>query len=161
MTYRIRGLDPQFFAVQLALDDAELARRRARREVAGEGYFPCRVTLEDAKPGEALLLTHYAHHAVEGPYRNAFAIYVRANATEAADYIDSLPPVLRGRPIALRGYTATGDLHRAALALADDVEAQLGTLLADPQVAYIDAHNAIHGCFAARIERHACEECFT
>lgn len=161
MTYRIRGLDPALFADQLALDDAGLARQRARREVAGEGYFPCRVTLEDAEPGEALLLTHYANHAVEGPYRNAFAIYVRTNATEAAEYVDSLPPVLRARPIALRGYTADGDLHRAALAIADDVDAQVRTLLTYPAVAYIDAHNAMHGCFAARIERHASEECFT
>ena len=154
MTYRIRGLDPALFADQLALDDASLAAQRARREVAGEGRYPCRVTLEDAAPGEALLLTHYANHAVEGPYRNAFAIYVRADATEAADYVDSLPPVLRGRPIALRGYTAEGDLHRAALALSDDVDAQARALLTDGQIAYIDAHNAMHGCFAARIERH-------
>jgi len=154
MTYRIRGLDPAIFADQLALDDASLAAQRARREVAGEGRFPCRVTLEDAQPGEALLLTHYANHAVEGPYRNAFAIYVRAGAREAADYVDSLPPVLRARPIALRGYTAAGDLHRAALALADDIDAQARALLTDPEVAYIDAHNAMHGCFAARIERH-------
>lgn len=161
MSYRIRGLDPAIFADQLALDDAALARRRARREVAGEGRFPCRVSLEDAAPGEVLLLTHYANHAVESPYRNAFAIYVRASAAEAADYVDCLPPVLRGRPIALRGYTAEGDLHRAALALADDVDTQVRTLLEDPAVAYIDAHNAMHGCFAARIERHANEECFT
>jgi len=154
MTYRIRGLEPALFAGQLALDDAGLAATRARREIAGEGRYPCRVTLEDAAPGEVLLLTHYANHAVESPYRNAFAIYVRAGATEVADYVDSLPPVLRGRPIALRGYTAAGDLHRAALALADDVDAQLRTLLDDPAVAYIDAHNAMHGCFAARIERH-------
>lgn len=154
MTYRIRGLDPALFADLFALDDASLATQRARREVAGEGRFPCRVTLEDAQPGEALLLTHYANHAVESPYRNAFAIYVRASAREAADYVDSLPPVLRARPIALRGYTAAGDLHRAALALADDVDAQTRGLLEDPAVAYIDAHNAMHGCFAARIERH-------
>lgn len=161
MTYRIRGLDPAQFTDQFALDDAGLARQRARREIAGQGYFPCRVTLEDAQPGEELLLTHYANHAVEGPYRNAFAIYVRAGARAAAEYVDSLPPVLRARPIALRGYTAAGDLHRAALALADDVDAQLRALLADGQVAYIDAHNAMHGCFAARIERHEREECFT
>ncbi len=161
MTYRIRGLDPQLFAQQLALDDAGLARRRARREVAGEGYFPCRVTLEDAAPGEVLLLTHHENHAVAGPYAHAFAIYIRADARAAAEYVDALPPVLRARPIALRGYTAAGDLHRAALALADDVDAQLRTLLADPEVAYIDAHNAMHGCFAARIERHDSGECFT
>ena len=53
----------------------------------------------------------------------------------------------------MRGYTADGDLHRAALALADDVDGQVRALLEDPAVAYIDAHNAMHGCFAARIER--------
>ena len=74
MTYRIRGLEPALFAGHFALDDASLARRLARREVAGEGRFPCRVTLKDAMPGETLLLTHYANHAVESPYRNAFAI---------------------------------------------------------------------------------------
>lgn len=165
MTYRIRGLDPAPFAPLFAAPAEDLAARRARREVAGaQGRYPCRVSLEDAAPGETLLLTHHVNHAVEGPYRNAFAIYVRAEAREAAEYVDAVPPVLRGRPIALRGYSEAGDLCRATLALADDVDAQLRALLGDPAVAYIDAHNAMHGCFAARIERFAtagAEGCFT
>ena len=32
--------------------------------------------------------------------------------------------------------------------------ATIRTLLADPQIAYIHAHNAAHGCFAPRIERN-------
>jgi hypothetical protein len=155
MTYRIRGLDPATFAHLFEVGSAELDRSLARREVAGPvGRYPCRVSLEDAAPGEALILTHFANHAVSTPYRNAFAIYVREKATAAAEYIDAVPPILCGRPIALRGYDAQGNLHNAALALADDVDAQARTLLADPEVAYIDAHNAMHGCFAARIERH-------
>ncbi len=162
MTYRIRGLDPAQFAPLFVAPEAELAALSARREVAGpQGYYPCRVSLEDAAPGETLLLTHHVNHAVDGPYRHAFAIYVRAGAGAAADFVDRVPPVLRARPIALRGYTAAGDLHRAGLALADDVDAQLRALLDDPAIAYIDAHNAMHGCFAARIERHEAEECFT
>lgn len=154
MTYRIRGLDPAAFTHLFAADAPALDRNLARREVAGPaGRYPCRVSLEDAAPGEALVLTHYTNHAVASPYRNAFAIYVRAAADAAAEYVDAVPPILRGRPIALRGYDAQGNLHRAALALADDVDAQTRTLLADPAVAYIDAHNAMHGCFAARIER--------
>lgn len=154
MTYRIRGLDPATFAPLFAAEPAELERNLARREVAGAtGYYPCRVSLQDAAPGETLMLTHYANHAVASPYRNAFAIYVREAAEAAAEYVDAVPPILRGRPIALRGYDAQGDLHRATLALADDVDAQARTLLDDPAVAYIDAHNAMHGCFAARIER--------
>lgn len=165
MTYRIRGLDPAAFAHLFSATSDALQDSLARREVAGAtGYYPCRVSLQDAAPGEPLVLAHYANHDVASPYRNAFAIYVREAAETAAEYIDAVPPILRGRPIALRGYDAHGDLHRAALALADDVDAQARALLADPAVAYIDAHNAMHGCFAARIDRYraaTAEECFT
>lgn len=165
MTYRIRGLDPAEFAPLFAEEETELTSKLARREVAGAtGYYPCRVSLQDAAPGEALVLAHFTNHDVASPYRNAFAIYVREAADAAAEYVDALPPILRRRPIALRGYDAKGNLHRAALALADDADSQVRALLDDPAIAYIDAHNAMHGCFAARIERHdaaSAEECFT
>ena len=154
MTYRINGLSPQEFAPLFTMADSELAARRAVREVAGEGRFPCRVSLQDALFGEELMLTYYINHAVETPYRSAFAIYVRADAKEPAEFIDEMPPILRGRPIALRGYTAQGSLHRAGIALHDDTDAQARELLDDPEIAYIDAHNAMHGCFACRIERY-------
>jgi len=153
MTYRIRGLDPQTFAPEFARSDQALAQSRSQRVVADDGRYPCRVSLEDAEQGEELLLTHFANHAVETPYRNAFAIFVRREANHAAEFVDELPPILRARPIALRCYDAEGNLHRAALALADDVDTLTRELLDDPTVAYIDAHNAMHGCFAARIER--------
>ena len=154
MTFRIRGLEPQQFAELFALDDAGLAEQRSRSETAGDGRYPCRVSLKDAEEGEELLLTHYTNHAVETPYRNAFAIYVRAAAQEPAEYVDTMPPILRKRPIAMRGYTEEGLLHRAALSVADDADQVARALLKDPEVAYIDAHNAMHGCFAARIERY-------
>ena len=155
MTYRIRGLDPAQFADRFAMDGDALAATLSQRLTApDEGYYPCRVSLKDAAPGEDVLLTNFTNHDPATPYRNAFAIYVRKNADEPAEFVDSLPPVLRGRPIALRGYGADGCLHRAALALADDVDTAIRTLLDDPQIAYIDAHNAAHGCFAARVERY-------
>lgn len=154
MTYRIRGLDPDQFAHTFAFARAGTGGGLNRCEIAGTGRYPCRVSLQDAEEGEELLLTHYTNHPVDTPYRNAFAIYVRAAADKAADYIDTIPPVLRGRPIALRGYDEAGNLHRAALSIADDVDTVARALFEDRQVAYIDAHNAMHGCFAARIERH-------
>lgn len=155
MTYRIRGLDPAQFASHFAMDGNALAAALSRRVTArADSHYPCRVSLEDAAPGEILLLTNFTNHDAATPYRNTFAIYVRKDAREPADFVDALPPVLRRRPIALRGYSADGTLHRAALALADDVDAALRTMLDDPDIAYIDAHNAMHGCFAARVERY-------
>jgi hypothetical protein len=66
---------------------------------------------------------------------------------------DALPQVLRGRPIALRAYDADGMLLGAQLALADDVAEEAREMLGDPAAAYLHAHNAAHGCYAARIDR--------
>jgi hypothetical protein len=155
MTYAIRGLDPAQFAPLFAMNDAELASNRATRVIAetDRGY-PCRVSLQDAAKGDALILLHHTSHAVDTPYRNAYAIYVRQAAAEPASFVDSLPPVFEGRPLGLRGFDANGALRDARLALAGEAEAKIIDLLANPAIAYIDAHNAAHGCFAARVERH-------
>lgn len=155
MTYRITGLDPAEFAPLFALDDAALAARRAERTTARASRgFPCRVSLRDADEGDELVLLHYANHAVDTPYRNAFAIYVRKDAAEAAEYVDTTPPVFEGRPIALRGYTAGGMLADARLALPGEADSAIRALLEEEAIAYIDAHNAAHGCFSARVHRH-------
>ena len=155
MTYRIAGLNPQDFNKYFAMEDAELAGHRATRSKAAASHgFPCRVSLRDADEGEELLLVNYTNHAVETPYRNAFAIYVRKDAGEPAEYVDQCPPVFEGRPIALRGYDAGGMLAAARLALPGEADTAIRALLEDTEIVYIDAHNAAHGCFSARVERH-------
>ncbi len=152
MTYKITGLDPAPFAPLFAMSDAELAERRAVRVTAGAAGFPCRVSLEDATPGEELILLHHVSHDVATPYRSAYAIYVRSGVG-AASYEDALPPVFEGRPIAMRGFDTDGMLRGARLALPGEADAAIRDLFADEDIAYIDAHNAAHGCFAARVTR--------
>lgn len=153
MTYRIAGLDPAEFAPLWAMDDEELSRRGARRVTAeSDRGFPCRVTLEDARRDEPLLLVHHVHHDVAGPYRSAFAIFVR-QAAEPAVYEDRCPPSFEGRTLSLRGFDAAGALAEARLAQPGEADAAIRALLADPAIAYINAHNAAAGCFAARVER--------
>jgi hypothetical protein len=153
MTYRIAGLDPAPFAPLWAMDDATLDRHRARRVIADRDCgFPCRVTLEDVKAGESLLLVHHVHHDVEAPYRSAFAIFVRENAVPAV-YQDATPPCFDGRMLSLRGFDGDGALAEARLAAPGEADAAIRALLSNPAIAYINAHNAAAGCFAARIER--------
>ncbi len=155
VTYRICGLDPHQFAPLRSLNDDELAKRRSIRVRAdSDRGFPCRISLEDARAGESLILTHHVSHDVATPYRTAYAVYVRENATRSAEFIDCLPPVFEGRPLSLRGFDADGMLKAARLAEIDSTEAEILTLLGDDRIAYIDAHNAVYGCFAARIERY-------
>lgn len=159
MTYRIAGLSPAEFLPLFALSDAELAERQAVRVTASRhpGY-PCRVTLEDAPAGEELILLHHVSHEVATPYRSAYAIYVRAGVAPA-EFIDATPPVFEGRPLGLRGFDAEGNLCDARLALPGEADAKIRDLLANPVIAYIDAHNAAHGCFSARVERHGDAPC--
>ena len=65
MTYKITGLSPAAHAHLFEMDDAQLAQINARRVVAAASKgFPCRVSLEDAREGEKLILLHHVSHDV-------------------------------------------------------------------------------------------------
>jgi hypothetical protein len=155
MTYSISGLAPEPFAPLFALDDAALAAGRARRVTASaDRGFPCRVSLEDARAGETLLLLNHVSHDVATPFRTAHAIYVRAGAERAGPIVDRTPPVFAGRALSLRGFDSEGMLRDASLAAPGEADAAIRALFAREEIAYIHAHNAAHGCFAARIDRN-------
>jgi hypothetical protein len=154
MSFIVTGLPIETFRPLFGLSDEALAERGVVRVTAkADGRYPCRVSLEDAAPGDTLLLANFESHSAPTPYRSAYAIYVNEAATETRQLEDELPPVLRGRPIALRVFDAAGMLIAAELALHDNVRQALERQLADPACAYIHAHNAAAGCYAARIER--------
>lgn len=154
MAFRIEGLSPEPFRAFYGLDDETLGARGVfRRRADYRPGFPCRVTLEDAAPGESVLLLHHESHAAPTPYRSAYAIFVREGAAEKAVYLDDTPPILRGRPLAFRLFDAAGMLVGARLVLDGAVREAILQSFDEARVAYIDAHNAAHGCFAARIGR--------
>lgn len=153
MTYTIRGLCPEPFSSLFSMSDAALADCNALRVTADThpGY-PCRISLEDASVGETVILLHHVSHDAATPYRSAYAIYVR-DIAEAAVYRDSLPPVMQGRSLGLRGFDMEGMLRAARLAGPGDADTEIRALFDDPAIAYIHAHNAAHGCFVAQVDR--------
>lgn len=154
MTYRIEGLEREAYAGLLGLPDDELAARNVRRVTAdSKPGFPCRVTLEDAEPGESLILFNHVSHDVPTPFRSAYAIYVRETAAEPACYVDETPPVFEGRTLGLRGFDAEGMLRGALLAPPGEADAAITALFSRPEIETIHAHNAAAGCFAAKIVR--------
>ncbi len=154
MSFVITGLSPHDFSHLFGLTDEELSRQNiVRRTVDKKPGFPCRVTLEDAEPGETVLLMNHQSHLAETPYASRYAIYVREGAAAANTFRDELPPVLVNRPIALRLFDESGMLVGADMGMNSELEARIGQALARPEVAYIHAHNAMHGCFAAEIRR--------
>lgn len=154
MTYKITGLDPSQFAHLIGLGDAELARHNVVRMTADTSPgFPCRVMLDDAELGETLLLINHVSHDGEHPYRASHAIFVNERAAEAAVYEDEVPPALERRILSLRAFDREGMMADAALAQPGEADEAIRRLLENEAVDHIDAHNAIRGCFAARVER--------
>jgi Protein of unknown function (DUF1203) len=154
MAYRVTGLQREPFAALFDMDDAQLAEHGAVRVTAGaDKGWPCRVSLEDAKAGESLILVNHVSHDVATPYRSAYAIYLSETAGESANYIDETPPVFEGRPMAFRAFDKAGMLQDAALALPGEADAKIRELFESDDIAYIHAHNAAHGCFSAKVER--------
>lgn len=154
MSFIICGLPVDEFRPLFGLSDDELQRRGVIRKIAdAKPGFPCRVTLEDAEPGETVLLLNYESHRATTPYRSSYAIYVRESAEEARKYVDELPPVLQGRPLALRIFDKDGMLIGAKLIAAGDLRGAILEAFERDDCAYIHAHNAAHGCFAAEIRR--------
>ena len=154
MAYRIEGLAPAAFESLFGMMDGELAARGAMRVTAdAPSGYPCRISLQDAAPGEELILLNHVSHDVAGPFRTAYGIYVRKGARVAA-FEDEAPAYLDGRTLGLRGFDAEGMLRGALLALPGEADARIRELFGRPEVATIHAHNAAYGCFLARIERN-------
>ena len=154
MSFVISGLPIEQFRPLFAMDDNALAEKGIVRKTADvKPGYPCRISLEDAEPGDRLLLMHYESHKVQTPYRSAYAIYVNEAATEQRIVRKSIPGVLRGRPIALRSFNEDGMLINAALCLDGDVAKAIENVFETAEANYIHLHNAAHGCFAAEARR--------
>jgi hypothetical protein len=154
MSYVINGLPVAEFAPLFGLSDEVLAERGVIRRIAtAKPGFPCRITLEDAEPGDSLLLLNYESHSADTPYRSSYAIFVNETAEATAQTVDSLPAVFKNRPMALRIFNAEGMLIGADLARGEETDAAIRRAFENADAAYIHAHNAAHGCFSARIDR--------
>jgi len=155
MPFQITGLDASPFRRFYGLSDEELHSLGVKRFIADKKPgFPDRIELRDAEQGEAVLLLNYLHQPADTPYKASHAIFVREWAETPYRATDEIPDVLRIRPISLRAFDASGDMVDADLVIAGgDLEPTAERLLANPEAAYIHAHYAKRGCYAARIDR--------
>jgi hypothetical protein len=154
MAYVIAGIDPAPLERFFGRSDGELADLRVVRVTADKKPgFPCRVTLEDAEPGEDLLLLNYEHLPVDTPYRSCHAIYVRVGARERARFGDAVPEQLRSRLLSVRAFDAHGMMIDADVIEGVALDRLIARFFGDPAVEYLHVHNAKRGCFAAEVRR--------
>jgi len=111
------------------------------------------VSLEDAEPGERLILLPFEHHPAHSPYRAAGPIFVRETARATYDRSGDPPPVLRGRLLSVRAYDRDGLMVDADVVDGADVDALLARQFGRADTDYIHIHFARRGCYACRVER--------
>ncbi len=154
MSFIVTGLPVDRFRPLFGLSEEALAEHLAvRRTVDAKPGFPCRVTLKDAEPGETVLLLNHEHQSAPTPYRASHAIFVREAATQTATVENQIPEVFLGRTLSVRAFDDAGMMIGADLCPGEAAPALIERLFADGAVAYLHAHNAGRGCYAARIDR--------
>jgi predicted deacetylase len=154
MRFRIAGLSPDLFRHLFGLSDEALAMQAAKRIVVDEQPgFPDRIEMRDAAVGETMLLVNYTHQPADTPYRASHAVFVREGAETAYDRLDEVPEVMRRRVISLRGFDAAHFLVSADIVAGESLDDLIAQFFANPNVAYLHAHYAKPGCYAARVDR--------
>ena len=153
MSFRILGLPPEPFAPLFELDDEALESRHIHRFVADEPHSaPCRISLDDAVPGERLLLMAYEHQPAASPFRASGPIFVR-EAARTFDEAGVVPPALGRRTLSARAYDARAMMVKGLVVPGAEVGELLAAWLREDEVEEIHLHYAARGCFAARAVR--------
>lgn len=154
MPFRYWGLDPVLFEHFLTADDAALSALGARRVAIVEAHSaPCRVSLDDASPGSTCVLLNFTHQTAQTPYRASGPIFVGEASRVRCERVGPPPPALMRRLLSLRAYDAGGMMLDAEVVEGVACESVLNRLFTDDNVAYVHAHYARRGCYAALIER--------
>ena len=153
--FQVVALNARDFAPLFDLSEDELKARHIVSDIAdSKPGFPCRVSLQNAEIGERVLLLNYEHQPANSPFRASHAIYVRQGAIIAEPKPGEIPEGLSASPLlSVRAFSFDGMIQTAELTPGADAGAVFDTLLARDDVAYLHAHYAKYGCFAATVVR--------
>lgn len=155
MSFRITGLSRQTFAHLIGAPEAELDAQGVRRVRINQPHgAPCRVTLDDAMPGETVLLLNYTHQPADTPFKASHAVFVReTEGLSTFDAEDEIPPALARRTLSVRAFDGGDMMIDADLVEGQRLDDFLDRWFERPEIAYVQLHYAKWGCYAARAER--------
>jgi predicted component of type VI protein secretion system len=109
--------------------------------------------MRDVDLGERVLLLNHVCQPGDTPYHATHAIFISEGSEATYDRVGEVPEVMRVRLLSLRAYDAQHMMIDADVVDGREVEPVIHRLLANPEVAYIHAHNAKRGCYSGLIER--------
>ena len=122
-------------------------------EIQQQAGAPCRHCLRRAVPGESMLLFSYSPFTQRNPYNEVGPVFVHADGCKRYAQTHRIPDDFANRPIVLRAYDAAQQIAVATVVVDGGIERHLGELLADPNVAFVQARSITNGCYLFRIDR--------
>lgn len=153
-SFQLVGIDAEQFASLFDLSDEQLRQRGIVRLAADKTPgFPCRVSLEDAKFGEEVLLLPYVHQPASSPYRASGPIFVSRSSKRAKLAVGDVPLYVTRRVISVRAYDTRDMMVSAAVCDGTAVAAQIDEFFRNSDIRYIHLHNAKQGCFSCQVNR--------
>jgi len=152
--FQLVGIDHQPFQALFDLPDEQLGKYDAKRCYATEDFgYPCRISLEDARVGEELLLLPYQHQTAATPYRASGPIYVRRGVQRRCLPVGEVPDYITRRLVSVRAYDAAHLMVAASICEGVCAASEIDAYFRRDEVAYIHLHNAKRGCFACQVLR--------
>ena len=150
MPFQILALGRDEFINYFEKDDETLAAVGVQRmQVDTAPGYPCRISLQDARVGETVLLLNYEHQPASTPYRSGHAIFVRETARQARPDPDTVPDMLHRRLISARAFDSGHMMIEADIVEGSNLAAMIEKMLANDSAEYVHLHNAQRGCYLA------------
>ncbi len=136
------------------LNEEELTAKGGVKMIVDEkpGY-PCRFSLVDAGLGEEVILFPFQHHKTNSPYQSSGPIFVRKNAKSPNLSVNEIPTMLLHRLLSLRIYDKKGIMIDAKTIEGKTLENEIGIILKNNSVDYIQIHNSSPGCYNCQVNR--------
>lgn len=120
-----------------------------------DGGVPLRCCLRDSHPGEQVAVASVTPPGPQGAYRESGPVFLHPESCTGPDTA-GYPEDFRRRPQVFRAYDAQGSIVGGELVEAGiDQEWVAERLLADPEVAFLQTRNVVHGCYMLTIRRVA------
>ena len=154
MSFTFKAIPKQEFEHLYGLSDKDLQFKGVQSFIVdSKPGYPCRVTMQDAEPGERMLLLNYLHLDTNSPYRASHAIFVKDGAATKTHPADEIPEMISSRLLSVRAYDHNDLMLEADVVEGTKVATELRRMFGEPDVQFIHVHTARRGCFLALVER--------
>ena len=137
----------------LPAGEVDTTAATAHRTLAESGE-PCRRSLRNVRPGDALVLASYDPFVRRSPYAGEGPVYVHAEGCEPfRPEPGAISEQAAGRVLSVRAYDGDAMMTSAAVLPGEQLSEHVSQALGDEDVAFLHVHFAGPGCFAFRVDR--------